>query len=108
MENIFGNIINLFFILLGAIVFFGIIVKIMVNVFSKEKSIKAIIVDKQIYEKTIYRKNDASYVVKKYIITFNCEDKKRYFEVSELSYNNYRMNRQGILIYKRNRIIDFR
>lgn len=108
MENIFGNIINLFFISFGAIALLGIIIKVITNIFSKEKSIKAIIVDKQSYDKTIYRKNDAPYVVKKYIITFNCEDKKRYFEVSELSYKNYKMNQKGILTYKRNRIIDFR
>ena len=36
------------------------------------------------------------------------KDEKRYFEVSELSYKNYKMNQKGILTYKRNRIIDFK
>ena len=77
-------------------------------VFSKEKSIKAIVVDKQSYDKQIYRKGQAPFTVKEYVITFRCGNKKKYFNVSELSYKNYRVNQKGTLNYKGSRIVDFK
>ena len=107
MGNNFGNIVNFIFALIWAIIVIGIIVKVIINLFSKEKSIRAIVVDKQSYDKQIYRKNQAPFPRKEYVITFLCGNKKRYFNVSELSYRNYKINQKGTLKYKGNQIIDF-
>ena len=40
-------------------------------------------------------------------ITFLCGNKKRYFNVSELSYRNYKVKQKGTLKYKGSQIIDF-
>ena len=67
-----------------------------------------ILVDKQSYDKQIYRKSQAPFTRKEYVITFLCGDKKKYFNVSEFSYRNYQVNQKGTLKYKGNRIVDFK
>ena len=108
MGTHYGNIVNFIFVLAGAIIVVGISIKVIINIFSKEKSIKAIVVDKQCYDKQIYRKSQATFMRKEYVITFLCGNKKRYFNVSELSYKNYKVNQKGTLKYKGNQIIDFK
>jgi len=108
MGNNFSNIVNFIFALIGAIIVVGISIKVIINIFSKEKSIKAIVVDKQSYDKQIYRKSQALFTRKEYVITFLCGNKKKYFNVSEFSYGNYQVNQKGILKYKGNRIVDFK
>ena len=108
MGNHFGNIVNLVFALIGVIIGIGIIIRVIMNICSKEKSIKAIVVDKQSYDKQIYRKSQAPLTRKEYVITFLCGNKKKYFNVSEFSYGNYQVNQKGILKYKGNRIVDFK
>ena len=107
MGTHFGNIVNFTFVLVGAIIVVGISINIIKNIFSKEKTIRATVVDKQCYDKQIYRKNQDTFTRKEYIITFLCGDKKKYFNVSELSYKNYRVNQKGMLKYKGTKIIDF-
>ena len=107
MGTHFGNIVNFIFVLAGAIIVVGISINIIKNIFSKEKTIRATVVDKQCYDKQIYRKNQDPFTRKEYIITFLCGDKKKYFNVSELSYKNYRVNQKGMLKYKGTKIIDF-
>ena len=107
MGNNFGNIVNFIFALIGAIIVIGIIIRVKINLYSKEKRIKAIVFDKQSYDKQIYRKSQASFTRKEYVITFLCGNKKKYFSVSELSYRNYKVNQKGTLKYKGNQIIDF-
>ena len=51
MGNNFANIVNFIFALIGAIIVIGIIIRVIINLLSKEKSIKAIVVDKQCYDK---------------------------------------------------------
>lgn len=107
MGTHFGNIVNFIFVLAGAIIVVGISINIIKNIFSKEKTIRATVVDKQCYDKQIYRKAQAPFKNKEYVITFLCENKKKCFNVSELSYENYKLNQKGILKYKGNQIIDF-
>ena len=107
MGNIFGNIVNLTFALVGAIIVIGIIIRVIINLITKEKSIKATVIDKQSYDKQIYTKSQAPFTRKEYVITFLCGNKKRYFNVSELSFGNYKVNQKGTLKYKGNQIIDF-
>ena len=108
MGNIFGNIVNLTFALVGAIIVIGIIIRVIINLITKEKSIKATVIDKQSYDKQIYTKSQAPFIRKEYVITFLCGNKKKYFNVSELSFGNYKVNQKGTLKYKGNRIVDFK
>ena len=94
--------------MLGAIIVIGIIIKVAITLFAKEKRVKATVVDKQSYDKRVFRKSQAPFTRKEYVITFLCNNKKRYFNVSELSYRNYKVNQKGTLKYKGNQIIDFR
>ena len=108
MGNIFGNAVNFIFFIIGLVIGIGIFARIITYYFLKEKSIKATVLDKQSYDKRIYRKNQAPFTQKEYVITFLCGNKTKYFNVSELSFENYKVNQKGILKYKGNRIIDFK
>ena len=108
MADLFGNIVNFVFVLIGIVIIIGVIAKICSNFFSREKEVKATVINKQSYDKQIYRKSQAPFTKKEYVITFQCGNKKRHFDVSELSYGNYRIKQKGILRYKGNRLIDFR
>ena len=107
MGNVVGNVINYIFAIIGVIIVIGIISRIVISLYAKEKTIKAVLIDKQCYDKIIYRKSQAPYTKKEYVITFLCANKKKYFNVSELSYRNYKVNQKGLLIYKGNQLIDF-
>lgn len=107
MENFFANAVNFIFLIIGAIIVIGIITKVVINIFSKEKSIEATVVDKQSYDRRIYKKSRAPVTKKEYVITFLCSNKKKYFNVSELSYRNYKLNQKGTLKYRGNQITDF-
>lgn len=100
--------VNYIFVIVEIIIISGIIIRLIHNNFSKEKREKAIVVKKQCFDRQIYRKNQAPFVKKEYIITFQCKKKKRHFDVSELSYDNYMVNQKGILKYKGSRLIDFK
>lgn len=102
------GLINYVFVILELVIIVGIIAKLLHNFFSKEKREEAVVVNKQSFDKTIYRKSQAPFVKKTYVITFQCKNKKRHFDVSELSYNNYRINQKGTLKYKGSRLIDFK
>ena len=108
MGNILGNVVNFTFIIIGLVLAIGIVIKITVSYCTKEKCIKAIVIDKQSYDKRIYRKSEAPFTKSDYVITFLCGTKKKYFNVSEFSYRNYRVNQKGTLKYKGNRIVDFK
>lgn len=108
MGTIVGNITNFVFALIGITIVIGIGGRILFNIISKEQSEKAVLIDKQCYDKRIHSKSQASYTKKEYVITFLCGNKKKHFHVSEVSYKNYRINQKGILKYKGNQIIDFK
>ena len=101
------GLINYVFVILELVIVVGVAARLLYNYFSKEKREEAVVINKQSFDKTIYRKNQAPFVKKSYVITFQCKNKKRHFDVSEFSYNNYRINQKGILKYKGNRLIDF-
>lgn len=105
---IIGNIINFIFALMGIAILTAIFLRVIINTYSKEKSIEAEVIDKNSYNKEIIRKNESSVKKKEYIITFLCKNKKKYFNVSELSYKNYKLKQKGILRYKGNKLIDFK
>lgn len=101
------GLINYVFVILELVIIIGIVARLLYNYCSEEKREEAVVVNKQSFDKTIYRKNQAPFVKKLYVITFQCKNNKRHFYVSELSYNNYRINQKGTIKYKGNRLIDF-
>ena len=105
--NIFSNIINIFLGLIGVVIVVGVIIRVFKNTFSIVKEVPATVVDKQKYQERIYRKSQAPFDRTRYVITFLCDNKKLYFDVSELSYSHYYINQTGMLKYKGSKIIDF-
>lgn len=104
-----GNMANIIFAVIGAIIITGVLVRCLKMFLSKEKSVKAKVTDKQKYEQRVATKMQAPYTKNKYIITFllMADGKKASFEVSELSYGQYMPGQEGILTYKSAKIIDF-
>ncbi len=107
MENIISIVINYIFAIIGIIIILGIIIRLINSLYSKEKTVKATLIDKQFFEKRIVSKSQAPHSKKEYVLTFLCDNKKKYFNVSELSYKNYKVNQRGTLKYKGHKIIDF-
>lgn len=105
MAELFGNIINTIFGLLGIVIVLSVVIH---TFFLKEKVETAVVINKQSYDRQVYRKGQAPFLKREYIITFLCRDKKRNFEVSELSYESYKMNQKGTLRYKGSKLIDFK
>ncbi len=108
MGNTISNIFTCILALTGILIWIGIMIRVFKDRFSKEKEVDAIIVDKQCYAKRVYSKSQDPYTKKEYVITFLCNKKKMCFDVSEFSYKGYKINQKGKLVYKGNRIIDFK
>lgn len=104
MDDLFGSIVNYIFFLLAIIIAVALLVR---NCFLKEKTEKAVVVDKQRYDRQIFSKNQALSVKAEYIVSFRNGNKTRHFKVSEISYNNYEINQKGTLKYKGKHLIDF-
>lgn len=101
-------IINGIFVLLGIIIFAGITIRFMRNKFGIQKRVYAVIADKHSFERKDFYKSQAPKTRKEYIVTFVAENKEISFNVSQISYNNYRVGQKGILKYKGNKLIEFR
>ncbi len=108
MENLIGNIVNIIFVLLGATIWVGILIRIFRDRLCKTTEAAAIVVNKQCFEKQTFSKSWAPTSNKKYVVTFLVGDKKLHFDVSEFSYKGYRINERGTLKYKGSRLIDFK
>ena len=100
--------VNAVFILLEVVIVIGITIRICKDRFSNVKEVSAKVINKQCYQKqAVYRVVTAQFNKTEYVITFLCGDKKMHFNVSEFSYNCYRINQTGMLKYKGSKIIDF-
>ena len=108
MENLIGKISSVIFVILEIVIVLGIAIRLVHNYIFKEKQENATVFDKQCINKQIYSKAQAPFVKKEFVVTFLCKNKKRYFSVNELSYNNYKKGQKGILKYKGNRLIEFK
>ena len=104
----FGSLVNVFFVLVGLIILLGILIRVVKNTIAKEKSVHAEVVNKQYYQYRVIRKQSNPYDEGCYIVTFRIGDKTLSFDVSEFSYNCYKLNQRGILRYRGSRIIDFK
>ncbi len=107
MLNIFGYIVNIAFACLMAVIVLGIAVRVLRDRFSAVKEVGAEIVNKQSYENLRHSWQRVANT-KKYVVTFQTERGKMHFDVSEFSYNGYRIGEKGTLTYQGTRLVDFK
>ena len=99
-------------IVIGSL-FFGIwllalirvLIKAVKTKYAPVKSVKAVVIDKHIIE--TFSKYSGNGKSEKYVIVFSVDGKKKSFYVSQFSYGGYRINEQGTLKYKGDRMIGF-
>jgi len=100
-----GNILGYLFLAVFGIAFVAYIVRFLRDKCSPVKTVKAIVVHKQTVE--TFSKYSGNGTHKKYSVTFQTENKKLSFFVSDFSYRGYKVNETGTLKYKGRKIIDF-
>ena len=99
------NLLNIIAVSLYIFVIIGAIISFILNRFAPVKSVKAEVVNKQINE--TFSRYSGTGKRKKYVIVFLAEGKKKFFYVSQFSYNGYRVGEKGTLKYKGDRLIGF-
>lgn len=107
MGNLFGMVVNIIFSLIAIIILFGIVTKLFYDRFSREKCVRAIVIDKNNFTERAASFHRPPYTREKYVVTFDCGGKRKSFYVSELSYKTYRNGEEGILRYIGSKLIDF-
>ena len=88
--------------LLGRIIY-----QVFRNKYAKVKSVKAQVVDKFKADKftKIY---GSSARAPQYYVVFRIDKKKKTFRISEFSYGGYRVGESGTLVYKGDKLVDFK
>ena len=99
------NVINTIAILLFLLCWFLIIRKTIINKCATVETVKAKVVDK--YKPDIVSNYPGTFKPKRYVVIFEAKGKRLSFDVSEFSYDNYKINEKGTLQYKGNKIISF-
>ena len=100
-ENLPSIIIGSFFVGIWLLV----LIRFIGNKLAPIKIVKAQVTHKHIQEVfSKYSGNGKNY---KYVVVFTTEGKTLSFNVSEFSYNGYKLNERGTLTYKGNRLIKF-
>ncbi|MBQ9757702.1 MAG: DUF2500 family protein [Clostridia bacterium] len=100
---IFSTAFNCFAIVLFAVCWGAIIIKIIKSRYAQVKRVKAEVVDK--YKNQIVTKHG---ITERYVVVFSAGGKRLAFDVSEFSFAGYRIKEKGTLEYKGNKIIDFK
>ena len=98
-------IVNTIAIILFFICWVLIVRKIIVNRYAPIKTVKAKVVDK--YKPNIISRYPEIFKNRRYIVVFETNNKKLSFDVSEFSYDNYKINEKETLKYKGSKIINF-
>ena len=101
-----NNIINLFFIFLFLLCWLLILRKLILNKFAPFKAVKAEIVDK--YKSDVVNKYHGTFKTERYVVIFKTKNEKLIFNVSQFTYNNYKISDKGTLKYKGTKIISFK
>ena len=83
------DIVNYIMIGILLLCWFLIIAKLIRNKFSPVKTVKAEVVDK--YKPNVFYRYPESWKPKSYVVVFKIKDNKLSFNVSEFSYENYRI-----------------
>lgn len=69
------------------------------------KTVKAIVTNKYIAKS--FSKYSGNGTKEKYVIVFSVNGKKKYFQVSQFSYDGYQVNETGTLTYRGNTLVKF-
>ncbi len=101
-----SNIINIIAIALFFLCWGLIAKKLIVTKYGTPKTVMAEIVDK--YKADVVSKYPATFRGENYVVVFATKDKRLSFNVSEFSYNNYKIKEKGTLKYKGTKIISFK
>lgn len=105
MGNYFGIVINIVFAMIAIVIICGLIFKMLRDRFSRERCLQATVAGKNTFSDRVVR--FASHTRKRYVVTFDCNGRRKSFYVSELSYKDYCKGDKGTLRYKGSRLIDF-
>lgn len=81
------------------------VIRILQSKFGSTKTVQAVVANK--YRSKPFSKYAGAGKSEKYVIVFSVDGKKKYFQVSQSSYEGYQVNETGTLIYKGNRIVKF-
>ena len=100
------NIINTILMILVLFCWILVIGKIVVNKYATVKTVKAKVIDK--YKPDMVSKYHGTFKQERHTVVFETKDKKLSFDVSEFSYDNYKINEKGTLKYKGTKIISFK
>ena len=79
--------------------------KFIISRYAPIKTINAKVVDK--YKPNTVSKYPSTFKQERYVVIFEVNNKKLSFNVSEYSYNHYKINEKGLLKYKGTKIISF-
>lgn len=99
------KIIPMLWMVFAFVFWFLLIKKLIWNRYSSIKTVKAEVFDKYVADAAT--KYPGTFNRKRYVVVFKTKDTKLSFDVSEFSYNNYRIKDKGTLSYKGKRIISF-
>lgn len=105
-ENISNIIIISLFVGVSALAVVSLLVKAVKNRCAPIKTVKAVIIDKNKVE--TFSKYSGNGKSEKYVIVFSVGGKKKFFYVSQFSYNGYRVNERGTLKYRGDKLIEFK
>lgn len=100
------NVINYVLIILVCVFWFFIIRKLISDKMSKVKTVKAEVSGK--YKPESVSNYPGVSKEEKYVVIFQTKDEKLSFNVSEFSYNNYKIKDKGTLRYKGSKLISFK
>lgn len=101
-----ADTVNVIFAVLLFVCCFLIVKKIIGNRYATVKKVKAEVFDK--YKSNTVSRIQGTFKREHYIVVFKTNDNKLSFNVSEFSYDSYKIKDKGILEYKGNRIISFK
>ena len=82
-----------------------IVIKFIKNKFASVKTVNAMVVDK--YKTQTVSRIQGTFKSERYIVVFLVGNKKLAFDVSEFSFQGYKIKEKGTLKFKGNKIIDF-
>lgn len=97
------NIVSVIFLLVCWLL---VIRKLILSRFAPVKTVKAEVIDK--YKPEAVSRYQGTFKLENYVVVFKTKDKNLSFNVSEFSYNNYKIKDKGTLQYKGTKIISFK
>ena len=98
-------IIFLVFMGLLSLIYLAPAIRLIQSKFGPVKTVKAVVTNKYISKSFSKYAGNGEKV--KYVIVFSIEGKKKYFSVSQFSYDGYRVNEKGTLTYKGSTLLKF-